>query len=470
VTDRSTEANPRTVPVRASRAGEAQDRWSWVEPSVWTERMLTALDRGVKGGHWYSLMDKVWSLPNLRAAFVRVKANRGSAGSDHQTSQSFERGLEENLGQLQRELESGTYRPRPVRRVWIPKPGRKGDRRPLGIPAVRDRVVQTALRHVLEPIFERDFAEHSYGFRPGKGCKDALRRVVKLLEAGQVWVVDADLKDFFGSVNHEVLLRRLRERVSDGRVLDLVEAFLRNQVLEGMVGWEPAAGTPQGAVISPLLSNVYLDPLDQEMERGGQEMVRYADDLVILCESEAAACGALAALEQWTTAAGLTLHPEKTRVVDATLPGGFDFLGYHFERGLRWPRKSSLKKFKDKVRARTKRTNGLSLAVILRGLNQLLRGWFEFFKHSHWNTFPRLDKWIRMRLRSILRRRHKGRGRGRGWDHVKWPKAFFAKQGLFSLVAAQALASQSAQRGTTDRRAVCGRSARTVRRGGRPGS
>ncbi|MFH1148838.1 MAG: group II intron reverse transcriptase/maturase [Actinomycetota bacterium] len=417
-----------------------------MEASVWTERMLAALDRGVKGGRWYSLMDKVRSEDNLRAAFARVKANGGSAGADHQTIEMFGAHLEENLEQLRQELESGTYRPRPARRVWIAKPGRKGEERPLDIPAVRDRVVQTALRHVLEPIFEREFAEHSYGFRPGRGNKDALRRVEQLLKAGKAWVVDADLKNFFGTVSHDILLSRLKEKVSDGKVLELIEAFLKHKVLEGMEGWEPEAGTPQGAVISPLLSNVYLDPLDREMERQGHEMVRYADDLVILSGSEAEARNALAALERWTTSVGLALHPEKTRVVDATEPGGFDFLGYHFERGMRWPSAKNLKKLRDKIRAKTKRTNGFSLEVIIWKVNQTLVGWFGYFKHSHWTTFTYLDPWIRMRLRSILRRRKGLVGRGRGADHVRWPNAFFAEQGLFSLVAAHAEASQSAVR------------------------
>jgi RNA-directed DNA polymerase len=447
VTDRRAEERPGTVPEGASRAGEAQDRkWAWVEPSVWTERMLAALEGGVRGGRWYSLMDKVCSKANLRAAFARVKANGGSGGADHQTIAMFGERLEENLEQLRQELESGTYRPRPVRRVWIPKPGRKGEERPLDIPAVRDRVVQTALRHVLEPIFEREFAERSYGFRPGRGCKDALRQVEKLLKAGKVWVVDADLKNFFGTVSHDLLLERLKEKVSDGKVLELVEAYLKHKVLDGMEGWEPEVGTPQGSVISPLLSNVYLDPLDHEMERVGHEMVRYADDLVFLCGSEAAARDALAALERWTTSVGLTLHPEKTRVVNATEPGGFDFLGYHFERGMRWPSKKNLKKLRDKVRAKTKRTNGFSLEAIICDVNRTLIGWFEYFKQSHWTTFTYLDPWIRMRLRSVLRRRKRLRGRGRGADHVRWPNAFFAEQGLFSLVAAHAAASQSAAR------------------------
>ena len=185
---------------------------------VWTERMLTALEEGVKGGKWFSLIDKVYALANLRAAFEKVKANEGAAGVDHQTIEMFERHLEENLEKLSRSLKDGTYRPQAVRRVWIPKPGSK-EKRPLGIPTVRDRVVQAALRNVLEPIFEREFAEHSYGFRPDRGCKDALRRVDELLKAGYTWVVDADLKSYFDTIPHGPLMERVEEKVADGRVL-----------------------------------------------------------------------------------------------------------------------------------------------------------------------------------------------------------------------------------------------------------
>src|SRR5207249_11732940 len=264
---------------------------------------------------------------------------------------------------------------------------------------------QTAVRHVLEPIFERDFAEHSYGFRPGRGCREALRRVDHLLKAGYHWVVDADLKSYFDTITQEPLLERVAEKIADGRVLDLVRAFLRQGIMEGMKTWTPTGGTPQGAVISPLLSNLYLNPLDHLMAQQGIEMVRYADDFVLLCRSEAEAQRALALVQQWTATAGLTLHPEKTRIVDATQHGGFDFLGYHFERGLRWPRRKSLKKLRDKIRILTKRSNGQSLEVIISRVNSVNRGWFGYFKHSYHTTFPYLDSWIRMRLRSLLRKR-----------------------------------------------------------------
>ena len=443
VTSRATEDKPAGVPARARQAGEVRARWAWTEPTVWTERMLAALEEGVKGGKWYSLMDKVYALPNLRAAFAKVKANQGAAGVDHQTIAMFERHLEANLEKLAAELKAGSYGPKALRRQWIPKPGKKQEKRPLGIPTVRDRVVQAALRHVLEPIWEWDFAAQSYGFRPGRGPKDALRRMVELLRAGYTQVVDADLGSYFDTIPHKPLLEQVRAKVSDGRVLELIEAFLQQGVMEEGKHWIPKEGTPQGAVLSPLLANLYLDPLDHTMAAEGVEMVRYADDFVLMCRSEAEAQRALERVRHWTEQAGLKLHPEKTRIVDTTQPGGFDFLGYHFERGRRWPRRKSLEKFKDTIRGKTRRTHGHSLPVIIVDVNRTLVGWLEYFKHSHRTTYPPLDKWIRMRLRSILRKRSERKGQGRGTDHQRWPNAFFAEQGLYSLTAAHALACQS---------------------------
>jgi len=446
------EASPAAVPrqVGARQAGEVPDRWSWTEPSVWTRRMLTALQDGVKGGVWFSLIDKVYRPANLQAAFAKVRANGGAAGVDHQTIEQFEEDLDGQLRGLGESLRAGTYRPSGIRRVWIPKPGKK-EKRPLGIPTVRDRVAQGALRAVLEPIFERDFAEHSYGFRPGRSCKDALRRVDELLNSGHTWIVDADLKSYFDSIPHDQLLERVEAKVADGRVLALIGQYLKAQVMETGEGWTPQEGCPQGAVISPLLSNIYLDDLDQVMAQGGFEMIRYADDFVILCRSESAAREALNRTAAWTAQAGLTLHPTKTRIVDAARPGGFDFLGYHFEPGYRdgqfkpsyrWPAPKSLGKLKDALRAKTRRNNGQGLPQIVATVNRTLRGWFNYFKHSYHTTFTPIDQWVRMRLRSILRRRAKRRGRGRGADHQRWPNAFFAERGLFSLAAAHATAVQ----------------------------
>ena len=433
---------PVAVPEEASRSGEAEAlARSYAEPSVWTERMLTALAEGVKGGKWYSLMDKVWAERTLRAAAARVVANQGSSGVDHVTVAMFASELDANLEWLSDALRRDEYRPQAIRRHYIPKPGSR-EKRPLGIPTVRDRVVQTALKMVLEPIFERDFAAHSYGLRPGRGCKDALRRVDELLKDGAVFVVDADLKSYFDTIPHDRLLAEVGRKVSDGRIMRLLQQFLQQGVLDGLAAWTPEEGTPQGAVISPLLSNIYLDPLDQEMARVGLEMVRYADDFVVLCRSEAQAAQALAAIAAWTAQAGLTLHPDKTHLIDARMQS-FDFLGYRFEGGRRWPRNKSLGKFKDSIRARTRRTAGRSLRAIIDQLNPMLRGWFAYFQHSYRTTFSVLDGWLRGRLRSLLRWQRGGRGIARGTDHQRWTNDFFAEQGLFSLQRAHALAGQS---------------------------
>lgn len=423
----------------SQQAGEAsprRDPWWWVERCVWTKAMLTRLASSEPADRvWFRMWDKTYSPANLARAFDKVWRNGGSAGADEQTVAHFGRRAEAELQRLHEQMRDGTYRPQPVRRAWIAKPG-STEKRPLGIPAVRDRIVQGALRHVLEPIFEPDFAEQSYGFRPGRGAKDALRRVATLLKAGHVWVVDADLKSYFDTIPQERLLALVRERVGDGRVLALVESFLRAGVMEGAKGWQPTErGTPQGGVISPLLANVYLNPLDHQMAKAGWEMVRYADDFVILCRNEGEAQAALEAVRQWVSEAGLTLHPEKTRVVDASAPGGFDFLGYHFERGMRWPRKKSLKKLKERVRAKTARLDGRSLAAIVRDVNRSLRGWYGYFQHSKANVFTAVDGYVRRRLRSVLQWREDGRGKGNGAAHHRWPNEWFARRGLLTLAA-----------------------------------
>jgi len=387
-------------------------------------------------------MDKVWKRENLQSALAQVRANGGAAGVDGQRCADYERQGPERLKRLQQRLQQGDYQPKPVKRVWIPKLGSK-ELRPLGIPSVEDRVVQTALRNVIEPIFENLFAEHSYGFRPGRGAKDALRRVDSLLKAGKVWVVDADLKGYFDSIPQGRLMEAIEEHIADGAVLRLIESFLKQGVMESGKGWKPTeAGTPQGAVISPLLANLYLNRLDHLMARQGQEMVRYADDFVILCQSQEEAQGVLEQLKGWVAEAGLVLHPVKTRIVDASAPGGFDFLGYHFERGHRWPREKSLWKFREAIRQKTPRLRPGPMNEMVREVNRTLRGWFEYFKHSVANIMEREDGWVRGRLRAILRRRHKLHGRGRGRDHQRWPNAYFAELGLFSLAIARAKASQ----------------------------
>jgi len=443
----TTEDKPAEVPEGAKQAGNIQSRWSWVEPSVWTSRMLTALENGVKGGVWFSLIDKVASKRNLMAATQQVVANKGSAGVDRVSVERFLERAGAEIEELHRGLRDRTYRPQAIRRHFIPKLGSK-ELRPLGIPTVRDRVVQTALRNVLEPIFERTFAAQSYGFRPGRGCKDALRRVDQLLTEGNTWVVDADLKSYFDTIPHARLMARVGERVADGRVLELIESFLNQPILEELKEWTPTEGTPQGAVVSPLLANAYLNPLDHAMEQRGYNMVRYADDFVVLCHSEEEAKRALEEIQRWTAEAGLKLHPTKTRLVDLEQPGGFDFLGYHFEQygqdgGKKWPRQKSQYQLRERLRGKTARNRPGSIEKIVAEVNRTLRGWYGYFKWSQPTAMQRVDEWTRERIRHIVRRRHKRRGMVKARERNEYNVAWFAERGFFSLWSAQARWLQS---------------------------
>jgi RNA-directed DNA polymerase len=402
--------------------------------------MLAALETQVKGGVWFRLIDKVYAAENLWASWSKAAKNKGAAGVDGITIDRYEKDVEANLRWLAEQLRTGSYRPKAIRRTYIPKAD--GTKRPLGIPTVCDRIVQGAVRHVIEPIFEKEFAPHSYGFRPGKGCKDALRRVDRLLKSGYRFVVDADLKSYFDTIPHDLLMKQIGTRVADGRVLKLIESFLKANIMEGLDQWTPMAGAPQGAVLSPLLSNIYLNPLDHLMARQGYEMVRYADDFVILCRTKQQAQAALEQVKQWTAQAGLTLHPDKTRLVDAA-HDKFEFLGFRFDKGRRWPRDKSKQKLRATIRRHTPRTSGVCLQVTIHRLNPILRGWFGYFKHAQRAAMREVDRWVRMRLRSILRKRRRGKGRGRGADHQRWPNAFFARLGLFSLEHAHAKACQS---------------------------
>ena len=436
------------VPEAANRAGEAPDRWSWVERRVWTERMLATLETGPKGGKWYSLIDKVASIDALRAGYEKVARNAGAAGVDHLSVKQFGARLEQELKRLSDELRSGRFCPQALRRKWIPKPGTWNEKRPLGIPTVRDRVVQAALKVVLEPIFEVTFHDDSYGFRPGRRPQDALNRVQGALSEGRTWVVDVDFRKFFDSIPHEALMAQVEERVSDGKVLALLRSFLKAGVLDGEEFEYTTSGTPQGGVISPLLANIYLNGLDHLLTASGHRLVRFADDFVVLCRTEDEAQTALTSLRQWAETRGLSLHPDKTRVVDMDVPRAyFDFLGFRLMRHypkdpgqpkqiLRTVRPSSMQKLKTTVRPLTKRCNGRSLAEIVRRVSVALRGWHQHFRSAHRTIHAAVDGWVRRRLRSLLRKRAKRKGISRGNDHQLWPNAFFAERGLYSLVAA----------------------------------
>jgi len=410
--------------------------------------MLMALEGGVKGNVWFSLIDKIYAPRTLELAWAKVQSNAGACGVDGITVKHFAKDSHNRLLVVNQHIREGTCQPKPVKRVMIPKPG-SSEKRPLGIPTVRDRIVQTAARMVVEPIFEREFAEHSYGFRPGRGCKDALRRVDELLQSGLTYVVDVDIKGCFDSIPHERLMALVRERIADGRVLTLIESFLKQGIMDPL-GWidpeEHDEGTPQGGVISPLLANIYLNPLDHLMSKLGHEMVRYADDMVILCPSAEAAETVLQTLREWSAQAGLTLHPGKTKIVNMGQPKArFDFLGYRFWRGKtsgsirRFIRPKSKQKIRAAIKPITKRANGRSLEEIADVLRPKLQGFFAYFKQVSAGALTDVDQWIRGRLRSILRKRARGKGRGRGRDHHRWSNDYFAKLGLFDLEGARRL-------------------------------
>lgn len=424
-----------TVPIEAKQGAEAAGI-PGVDASIWTERMVSALVNGVEGGKWYSLMDKVCAPKTLALAWAKVRGNRGAAGVDRQSIEQFDAQAERYLAELSQALREGSYRPAAVKRVEIPKGN--GQSRPLGIPTVKDRIVQTAVKFLLEPIFEMKFLETSHGFRPGRGCKNALRVVEAGLKAGYTYVVDADLKAYFDSIPHDRLMERVEASISDGRVLELLQGWLKQDILKGLECWTPMSGTPQGAVISPLLANLYLHPLDERLMARGYRMVRYADDFVVLCGNQEEAEAALTLIREWVADNGLTLHPDKTHIGDCQQAGqGFEFLGYRFEAGKRWVRKKSLERFKDTIRTKTRRTRGDSLVCIIEDLNRTLRGWYGYFKHANRYTFRVLDGFIRRRLRALLRKQQKRPGRGRcQTDHQRWPNSFFAAAGLFALYPA----------------------------------
>lgn len=426
---------------------EISARWGWVEREVWSERMLEALETGVRGGKWHSLYDKVYRLSNLKVAWGKVEANRGGGGVDGMSITEFAKDADARLEKLAEALRTGKYKPLPVRRTYIAKAG-SSEKRPLGIPTILDRIVQTALRNVIEPIFEREFDPCSYGFRPNLGCHNALGEIERLLAAGSIHVVDVDLRKYFDTIPHQGLMNEVAKRIADGRVLDLIEAYLHQGILEEMKLWMPEKGTPQGAVISPLLANVYLHPVDTAMRQAGFTLVRYADDMVVLCRTKEEAETALVKLGELIEERGLQLHPEKTRIAHLMERPGFQFLGYVFYDKFRDPRSSSKDKLRATIRVKAKLTNGNSFKDIISSLNASLRGWYNYFKFCSANSWAwaEIDKWVRFRLRAILDKRRKGgrrHRRGRGHAHSRWPNTYFAEHGLFSLVSAVKLVRQS---------------------------
>lgn len=413
------------------------------EATIWTDRMLTALGNGVKGGKWHSLMDKVYAVKTLRLAWKKVRANKGAAGVDNISIDKFDAHAARYILELHVALKNQYYEPNPVKRVYIPKAD--GGERPLGIPTIKDRIVQMAVKTVLEPIFEHEFSNDSYGFRPKRSAKDALREVNRELRAGNHWVVDADIKGYFDAIDHDLLISMLEEHIADQSLLRLVTSYLNQNILDGIEEWSPVKGSPQGAVLSPLLANIYLTGLDK-MIGASHKIIRYADDFVILCRSPEEAELALKRVTKWMESHHLTLHPSKTKIShEPSDEHGFDFLGYTFREGFRYARVKAIEGIRNKIRLGTRRQPGKSILAVIAELNPVLRGWFEYFKHARRNTFRFIDGFVRRRLRSILRKYQKKKGgTGRNvLDHIAWPNTFFAKLGLFTMHEAYVRASES---------------------------
>jgi RNA-directed DNA polymerase len=396
----------------------------------------------------HSLIDKVYKRKNLEMAWEKVKENRGSGGVDGQSLAAFEAQLGQQLDRLQRELKEDTYQPQPVRQHPIPKRDKPGEYRLLGIPTIYDRVCQQALLNRIEPIFEPLFDDASFGYRRGRSTKDALRKIWKEIQGGSEWIVDADLRDFFGSVDHEKLLTLVAQRVADGRVLRLIEAMLKaGSYGQGQL-FPSERGTPQGGVVSPTLSNILLTPFDREMRLRGYQLTRYADDWVITCKSAAEARAAVEAAGRVLKQLGVELHPQKTRIVH--VQEGFEFLGYKIKRGKKklylpeskirsqarqgalyaYPKEKSIRRFMDRVRQRTKRRLPLPTKELIEELNPLLRGWGEYYKRAHVRLlFNRLDRWI---LHRIWSHRFK-RWRNAGWKRLP-QRMLYRDFGLVNLV------------------------------------
>jgi len=404
----------------------------------------------------HSLIDKVYKRKNLEIAWERVQSNRGAGGIDGQSMRAFAEQRDERLGKLHDELRTDTYRPLPVRQVQIPKAGKPGEYRTLGIPTIYDRVCQQALLNRLEPIFEPALDEANFGYRRGRSTKGALRKVWKEIEGGREWIVDADLKDFFGSVDHEKVLTLVAERVADGRVLRLIRAMLKAGTYGKGRLFPTERGTPQGGVISPLLSNILLTPFDREMRRKGYRLTRYADDWVITCASAAEARTALAAAIRVLEVLGVHINPQKTRIVH--VQHGFEFLGYKIKRGRQlrlppdrirsgtcsgglyaYPRDKSVRRFKDQIRRLTRRRVPLSTEGLIQEINPVLRGWGEHYKRAHVRRlFHQLDGWVVRRIWSHRFRRW----RCRGWKTLPTAK-LYGVLGLVNLVGLiPSLASQ----------------------------
>jgi RNA-directed DNA polymerase len=400
-------------------------------------------------GKVHSLVDKVYKRKNLELAWYRVKRNKGAGGVDGVTLAEFEEHLDVHLDRLHEELKTDTYQPMAVRQKLIPKAGQPGKFRPLGIPAIYDRVCQQALQNRLEPIFEAVFDDASFGYRPGRSTKDALRKIWSEIEAGNEWIVDADLSNFFGTVDHDKLVALVAKRVSDGRVLRLIRSMLKADCLVDGKRLPTEQGTPQGGVVSPILSNVLLTPFDREMRHRGYRVTRYADDWVVTCRSRREAEHVLREATKILTSLGVELNRDKTRIVHVS--HGFEFLGYKIKRGTRplrlspekirsgvrqgalyaIPRQKSVEHFKDQIRRRTRRKAPVSTQQLIAEINPVIRGWgLHYSKANVRKLFNHLDRWIVQRLWS---HRHR-RWRCTGWKTMPRSK-LYGELGLVNLVS-----------------------------------
>jgi group II intron reverse transcriptase/maturase len=410
----------------------------------------------VKKHKWYSLYDKVYVPANLERAWEKVRSNKGAGGVDRQSIADFKREKERHLRELHRLLKEKRYKPLSLRRVYIPKGN--GERRPLGIPTIRDRVVQQALLNILEPIFEPTFHEHSYGFRANRSTHTAIEHVVNSMQEGKEWVLEIDIRKYFDTVNHELLLDAVNEEVSDGSVLLLIRLFLESGVMENGVRQETEEGTPQGGVISPLLANIYLNRFDWEMAKRGHDTVRYADDAVVLCVSREEAERALADVRKMLEGKlRLKLHPEKTRILYHT-EGSFDFLGFLVHRRYLWPRAKTLLRFKEKVRVATRRQQGRNVQEVIRLLNPMLRGFGNYYLRANVKgLFRKLDEWIRMRVRCFMEKKRAVKHQNR-----RIPTALLERMGLLSLTGLYTKSLLLPVMGQPYRKAVYGKSVSTV--------
>jgi RNA-directed DNA polymerase len=407
---------------------------------VWTPAMWKAIEeQRAKGRKWYLLYDKVFDPRNLNEAWEQVRANGGAPGLSGETIEEYRKTVVERLRKVAEKLREQRYEARPIRRKMIPKTDGSGKQRPLGIPEVEDRIVQAAIVRVIEPIYEAKFCQSSYGFRPERSALNALAHLDREITTGRKYLVDADIRDCFGSIPHEKLMEEVGKELSDPKLLALIRQFVEADIVEEVRRWTPERGTPQGAVLSPLLANIYLHEFDRQMLQSGYEVIRYADDFVVACPTPEEAEGAKKKAEEILSGMGLELHPQKTRVIDVRT-SRFQFLGYEFfplkgeGRPLgRVPRASSRKKIYDAVRRKTPRRSGKSLREVIGDLAPTLKGWFGYFKHSFWNVFTDLDGFVRRRLRSILRKFEKRRGAAKNRDdNARYPNDLFEGMKLFS--------------------------------------